>query len=214
MRITSVLVLAVLGLGGIMCLPGVTNATTTLSDNLSTTAGAYLGAYTQVGGTQWVTSSFGTDNTSYVLDSVTLYMYRNGSVTAEVDIYTDSSTAPGSLVGVLTSPASYPSIDSPGQVTFTTSGITLNPNSTYWVVLKAQGDQGALDWAYSFDISGSGVGFQQTMGYSNSLGTWTIDTTNPMMMKVEATTVPLPPTMLLLGSGLLGLVGWRRFRKS
>jgi hypothetical protein len=27
-------------------------------------------------------------------------------------------------------------------------------------------------------------------------------------------TVPLPPSMVLLGSGLLGLVGWRRFRKS
>jgi hypothetical protein len=26
--------------------------------------------------------------------------------------------------------------------------------------------------------------------------------------------VPLPPTVLLLGSGLLGLVGWRRFRKA
>jgi len=26
--------------------------------------------------------------------------------------------------------------------------------------------------------------------------------------------VPLPPTMLLLGSGLLGMAGWRRFRKS
>jgi hypothetical protein len=25
--------------------------------------------------------------------------------------------------------------------------------------------------------------------------------------------VPLPPTVLLLGSGLLGLAGWRRFRK-
>jgi hypothetical protein len=27
------------------------------------------------------------------------------------------------------------------------------------------------------------------------------------------TSVPLPPSMLLLGSGLLGLAGWRRFRK-
>jgi hypothetical protein len=29
-----------------------------------------------------------------------------------------------------------------------------------------------------------------------------------------ASPVPLPPTVLLLGSGLLGLVGWRRFRKN
>jgi uncharacterized membrane protein len=28
-----------------------------------------------------------------------------------------------------------------------------------------------------------------------------------------ATPVPLPPNVLLLGSGLLGLVGWRRYRK-
>jgi hypothetical protein len=25
--------------------------------------------------------------------------------------------------------------------------------------------------------------------------------------------IPVPPTLLLLGSGLLGLGGWRRFRK-
>ena len=30
---------------------------------------------------------------------------------------------------------------------------------------------------------------------------------------VEPPPVPLPSTLLLLGSGLLGLVGWRRFRK-
>jgi len=30
----------------------------------------------------------------------------------------------------------------------------------------------------------------------------------------EITTIPLPPTMLLLGSGLLGLAGWRRFKEN
>jgi hypothetical protein len=31
---------------------------------------------------------------------------------------------------------------------------------------------------------------------------------------IGSSAVPLPPTVLLLGSGLLGLAGWRRFRKS
>jgi hypothetical protein len=36
----------------------------------------------------------------------------------------------------------------------------------------------------------------------------------PNMDNWTFTTVPLPPTVLLLGSGLLGLAGWRRFKKS
>jgi hypothetical protein len=34
------------------------------------------------------------------------------------------------------------------------------------------------------------------------------------VVSLDATAVPLPPGLLLLGSGLLGLAGWRRFRKS
>jgi hypothetical protein len=37
---------------------------------------------------------------------------------------------------------------------------------------------------------------------------------NTFALTGTVTAVPLPPTVLLLGSGLLGLVGWRRFRKS
>jgi hypothetical protein len=36
----------------------------------------------------------------------------------------------------------------------------------------------------------------------------------PALDNVQGSMVPLPPSALLLGSGLLGLAGWRRFRKS
>jgi hypothetical protein len=48
-------------------------------------------------------------------------------------------------------------------------------------------------------------GTSSEWGHPGVLGTWTLTITEDR--------VPLPPTVLLLGSGLLGLVGCRRFRK-
>jgi hypothetical protein len=42
----------------------------------------------------------------------------------------------------------------------------------------------------------------------------TEDSNTYLFYRVDGTVVPLPPTLLLLGSGLLGLAGWRRFRES
>jgi hypothetical protein len=209
-RLSSFLMLAVLMLGGIMFIPGVTYAITTLSDTLAGDNSTFIFVIDQGstgGSTQWVASSFGTDNTSYDLNTVTLLMTQIGTTTAEVSIYTDNSNAPGTqLGGALTSPASY--IGSPGLALFTASGITLSPNTTYWVVLKAVGPTGYLEWEQS--SGGSGVGYLPGTRISSDSGEHWLVETNPMAMKVEATTVPLPPAVALLGAGLIPLVWFRR----
>jgi hypothetical protein len=160
-------VLAVLALGVIMCTPVVTNASVVLSDIL---LAENVGDQAVTADT-WVAASFGTLSGPYYLDSVTLLMHQVSSGTddaARVEIYTNDSSnplfpwgMPGSQVGALTSPTSYPTIVD-DNVTFT-GGITLNANSTYWVVLKALG--GEFAWAFTNELSGgSGPGFQSTWG--------------------------------------------------
>ncbi|MFA5112361.1 MAG: hypothetical protein WC443_13200 [Desulfobaccales bacterium] len=61
----------------------------------------------------------------------------------------------------------------------------------------AVGDSVAYSWFDSGPESEGGLGRIYSLNVSGS--------TNP---------VPVPPSLLLLGSGLLGLEGWRRFRKS
>jgi len=224
MRITSVLLLAVLGLGVIMCLPGVTNATT-LFNNLGSSFAGGLMAVSQRASVQWVASSFGTGNASYVLDSVTLNMARtehnfNGYVNAEVDIYTDDGStagAPGTKRGgALTLIGNIPEYPSSNfaDVTFTASGITLNANSTYWVVLKAVGDNGHLEWSYTNQATHpySLYTYDPTTTAPSSVVWHTWDISGAMIMKVEAnpSAVPVPSGLLLLGAGLVRLAAFRR----
>jgi len=60
-----------------------------------------------------------------------------------------------------------------------------------------------VDFDPSFSFEYFGGGFSLEGGKSLTSGGYGV-----------APAVPIPPTVLLLGSGLLGLVGWRRFRKS
>ncbi len=217
--LASALLIAALAVG----LPGVTHAApVVLSYNLDQTMYEYFPA----AGTYWVGGSFGTDASSYLLDSVTLWMQMATSGIAQVDIYTHNPTPPPSdlyafagkpdvQIGTLTSPASYPTAGF-GPATFTASGIALAPSSTYWVVLKAL--SGEFDWAYTVSLIGSGPGFQGTYGFTFDYGSggiglngWASGAFVAMMMDVEATLVPAPATLLLFGSGLFGLaaLGWR-----
>ncbi len=205
-----------------------------LSDNLGQSPTWYFSAT----GTNWVGGSFGTGGSSYLLDSVTLWMRMTTIGTAQVAIYTHNSTSysfpqpspptllnqyvyngkPDTQIGPNLTLSGLMPTTSFGLATFTATGITLAANSTYWVGLKASYDS-AFVWGFTYSLVGSGVGFQGTYGYTYDYGGlgvgWAsggkVITSGPaMMMQVTATT-PAPATLLLLGSGLFGLaaIGWR-----
>jgi hypothetical protein len=138
-------------------------------------------------GSTVLTGSFATDDSTYTLTSVTLLLANPNAGQARLDLYSDGNLEPGSLLATLTPPDSYS--DTLAETIFTADGITLSPNSTYWIVLSA--DSGEFDWAWTSDNTGNGVGFQHTWGQSDDAGaTWYTSDTFPTQFTVTAVAVP------------------------
>jgi hypothetical protein len=124
-----------------------------------------------------------------------------------VAIYNDSSTSPGMLLFTI---GTLSDIDLPLQwstVDFLlASPYALAANTRYWIVLNSDNNSTA-EWSWSSDQYAIGVANEfhghRTWVYENSDG-------GPYQMRLSDT--PLPPSLLLLGSGLAGL-GLLRFRK-
>jgi hypothetical protein len=178
-----------------------------LSDNL----GAASAGTEAAAGSTWLTASFGTDASSYAITSVTLLLANPIAGTAELDIYRDGGLQPGALMGTLTSPGSYSS--TLAETTFTSSGISVAANSTFWVVLKAA--SGEFDWSWTSSNSGTGAGFQDTWGSSFDGGTtWYCYSIYPTQMRVDAAVTPEPTSIALMGSGAFGLLwSWTRWTR-
>ncbi len=146
-----------------------TAAATDLSNNLSQATGGTENA----SGARRLSASFKTDAAAYQLSAITLLLANPTTGTATVSIYSDGKLEPGSLVGALTSPASYSS--NLALATFGGNSIPLAANTTYWVVLQA--NSGSFDWAWSADDTGAGAGFLHTWGVSEDSGAfwWSYD---------------------------------------
>jgi hypothetical protein len=169
----------------------------TISSNLAnTTAGTETAS-----GSTWLTASFGTGSSSSSLSDVTLLLSNPTAGVAELNLYSNGLLQPGSLVGTLTPPESYSSGLS--NTTFSSSGLTLSANSTYWIVLKAL--SGEFDWAWTADNSGTGTGFQGTWGISTDAGgTWYTYAVYPAQFSVTTTAATATPEP---GTGWLGVAG-------
>ena len=155
------------------------------------TTQTFVGNGTQ-SGNHWLTLSndyaqpftTGSNSAGYSLRSVGVLFdivdvgFSASSLTA--GIYTDSGGSPGSLLGSLTKPSSFPVSASTQTLTFTSSGIDLSASTTYFLVI----DMGKSESNTDLDATGSNsedsgglpgwsIGNNVLQRAWNSTGAWT-----------------------------------------
>jgi uncharacterized membrane protein len=117
-------------------------------------------------------SSFTTGSSAYVLNGVTVSAFSNSSGAAQAKIRVDSGGQPGSLLGNLNSESIGAG---PSAVTFSSNGVSLLPNTRYWLTV---GETGNGDFAWmgttsTLDVSNDGWTIGDDMYFSsNGGGNW------------------------------------------
>ena len=183
------------------------------------------GSFDSVSSSNWVASSFVTDNQAWTLTSATLPFgpAANTSGNLFVDLYSNATNSPGSSLGTLSgsdNPASA------GPYTYTSNGISLDPSTTYWLVAGVSSGNGAYTWGYSNTYASTGVwSMPSTNTYATSSNgglSWSVQSLTPQRFSIEATatapsSVPeIDPnslgSVLALVLGSLGLLERRRLK--
>ena len=166
-------------------------AQTTLVSNVGQTRSGSLGLDTYEGAQAFTT---GDNSADYTVTSVGLDLSSGADHTINftVGIWTNSnSNLPGSSLGTLTQPASL----TLGVNEFTTSGITLAANTTYWVVVDSNGG-GSAQWegtaSGSEDSTASGWSIaDESYDRPYGGGTWG-SYTDPFKLRVTGSAIGSP----------------------
>lgn len=196
--------------------------------NLSNAAvletGLFTGYFPEEGGAEVrVAMPFVTGSLGSTLNSVDLNIEgTTGTAPIIVSIFGDSATQPGEFPGSALEVLSGASSPSLNQIySYTSSGTSLSASSRYWLVLSTA-NTGTLDTSYFWHVTEdaseiSPAGWTIGNGpaaYSSLDGEWIgvteLASTNSGMFAVNATLVPEPTALGLLGLG--SLVALRRRR--
>ena len=133
--------------------------------------------------TRSLSARFETDLSAHELTSVTLQLAADSpSAIATLAVYSDAGLEPGDIVATLASPGSFSTTSA--ETTFSASGVTLDPSTSYWVVLTPA--SGAFDWSWTTDNTGSGVGYSTQWGSEdeNEPGLWWTQDIYPLQLSV------------------------------
>jgi len=161
-------------------------------------------------------NSFSTGPSGFNLVDVKLLLTgRTSPGFLSVSVYSDSSTLPGVpllTIGTLSDNA-LPSTLS--AVNFALgSPYALAPNTRYWLVLDSLNSTNisTVLWSWSLDQSAVGVAGEyfghESFAFLNTEGPYQTQLSGTSAAGTSA--VPEPATMLLLGSGLIGVLGLKR----
>ena len=176
--------------------------------------------------TFFIAGQFYTGSSAYTLNSITLDMYASYNTDGNffVGIYSsgnaDGTFTDGQPVGLLEILSGEDSPSTDGQYTYTSSGLSLDADSNYWVVTGVSSGAGEyipiLTTSSSF-TNPSGDANLRHMIYSDNAGSsWdgTYYSAASLKMRVDVAAVPEPATAGLMGisCGVLWLI--RRIKKA
>jgi len=162
-------------------------------------------------------NSFSTGPSGFNLVDVKLLLTgRPSPGSLSVSVYSDSSTLPGTpllTIGTLSDNA-LPSTLS--AVDFALgSPYALSANTRYWLVLGSTNGSTVL-WSWSLDQSAVGVAGEyfghESVAFLNTVGPYQmgLSGTSAAPDPPPTSATPEPATMILLGSGLIGVLGLKR----
>ncbi len=123
-------------------------------------------------------------------------------------IHAASGGSPGSSLGTLTNPASFPASTSDQTLTFTSAGIDLAANTSYFLVIDMSVSRGSssLDYTSSDSEDSGGLpGWSISHNYLDrpvaSTGGWGNAPNESLQISLDGVSKPEPPRVSILGDG-------------
>ena len=171
-------------------------AATIVDTGTPTTAGG-----SSLSATQWMAGVFTLDQ-SYVITDVYGYIDTYTGYSCTIDIWTDNSGEPGAELF-----SQSFTINSYLAGWYGVSGVSWTLEAgTYWIVVEGTDP---VSGGYAYMPTGAPNPLSSYTWSSDEGSTWW-DSTSLPGFRVYGEPVPIPGAVWLFGSGLLGLLGWRR----
>ncbi len=152
--------------------------------------------------------SFSTGGGGFTLASVGLKLEDIGTPTGSftIQLLADNNISPGNPIYTIATVEDSSLTDSLQDYFFLLAQPqVLDPNTRYWIGLSSK-DNSVAYWSWSVDTSGVGVPGEY---FANQNG---IFSTDNGAYQMELSDVPEPGTLIMLGSGVVGMLGVVRRR--